>query len=205
MEREIEIRGGGRRRRFEVGLGSGGTSGSRQRRGGQAAALEGRTIAGGEVRLHGLGSEEGGGGSSARRHGRGLRAPPRPLVRGVDFAPDTQEPHTMEDVDEGPAGLEFVPDSEDDSGDGGLFPYDSDEVLFVPDSVIGAEEEVVPDSVLDDGVDDLVVAPGGAAADVVAAEDRAGDQLDDTEVCYSMLRILLPAYFKIPGNENLGM
>ena len=95
--------------------------------------------------------------------------------------------------------MEFVPDSEDDSSDGGLFTYDSDEVLFVPDSMVGAEEEFVPDSVVDDGVDvdDLVVAPARAAV--------VGAQLDDSEVCYSMLRILLPAYFKIPGNENLGM
>ena len=59
--------------------------------------MDGRRIA--EVRLHGLGSDAGGGGSSARRHQPGLRAPPRPLVRGMDFAPDTQEPHAVEDVD----------------------------------------------------------------------------------------------------------
>jgi hypothetical protein len=74
-----------------------------------------------------------------------------------------------------------------------LYSYDSDEVQFVPDSVIGAAEEFVPDSV---GVDEVGVAPAGSVA---------GGQLDDSEVCYSMLRILLPDYFKIPGNEKLGM
>jgi hypothetical protein len=112
------------------------------------------------------------------------------LVRGVDFAPDTQEPDAVEEAEDGAGGDDFVPDSEEDSDDVGLFPYDSDEVQFVPDSVIGAEEEFVPESIVEDDDD---------------AEEPAGGQLDDNEVCFSMLRILLPAYFRIPGNENLGL
>jgi hypothetical protein len=95
----------------------------------------------------------------------------------------------------GATGSEFIPDSEDDSGDDGLFPDDSEEVQFVPDSAIGAEDEFVPDSIGEVDVEEVVVAPAGSVV---------GAQLDENEVCYSMLRILLPAYFRIPGNENLG-
>jgi hypothetical protein len=90
-------------------------------------------------------------------------------------------------------GTEFVPDSEEDSDNDDLYSYDSDEVQFVPDSLTGVAEEFVPNYV---GVDEVGVAPAGSVA---------GGQLDDSEVCYSMLRILLPDYFKIPGNEKLGM
>jgi hypothetical protein len=68
-------------------------------------------------------------------------------------------------------------------------------VQFVPDSAIGAEDEFVPDSIGEVDVEEVVVAPAGSVV---------GAQLDENEVCYSMLRILLPAYFRIPGNENLG-
>ena len=107
--------------------------------------------------------------------------------------------------------MEFVPDSEDDCGDEGLSQYDSDKSKFVPDSLTGTEEEV-PDS----SVDELVEDPVGAQAvedveDSVGAqavengEDDVGGQLEENEVCFSMLRILLPAYFSIAGNENLGL
>ena len=145
-----------------------------------------------------------------------------PLVRGVDFAPDTQDPGAVLDLEDdviGAPGSEFVPDSEDDC----LLQYDSDEVQFVPDSLIGTEE-FIPDSFPGDGfdaedvdgidADEVVIAPAVEvveaqdpvrAQDVENAEEHVGAQLDENEVCYSMLRILLPAYFRIPGNENLGL
>ena len=175
MEREIELGGGRRRYRFEVGLCRGGSSASRQRRHRNTAGQE------------------------SLAYGRGLQAaPPRLLLRGVDFAPDTQEPDATEKEDGG--GLDFVPDSEDDRSYDDLSQYNFDELKFVPDSVLDTEEEVVPDSVLDDGAEDPI-----SVQAVEKVEESARGQLAGDEVCFSMLRILLPAYFRIPGNENLGL
>nr|XP_051221806.1 predicted GPI-anchored protein 58 [Lolium perenne] len=75
----------------------------------------------------------------------------------------------------GATGSEFVPDSEDDSGDDGLFPDDSEEVQFVPDSAIGAEDEFVPDSIGEVDVEEVVVAPAGSVVGAQLDENEAGD------------------------------